>query len=68
MTESLARVNGSNFNIPGYHPLLSTPVTVTGALLVSPGSCSIAGMSLQLNVSFVESQSAGIYREAVISY
>ena len=43
-----------------YQSLLSTSVTVTGALLASLGGCSVRGMLLELNVSILESGSPGI--------
>ena len=60
VTDLLVRVNSSNVTDINYQPLLRTSVTVTGALLVSLGGCSVSGMSLRLNVSIIESGSKGI--------
>ena len=58
-TDGLARVNSSNVINVDYQLLLRTSVTVTGALLASLGGCSITGMSVELNVSIIESGSQG---------
>ena len=62
-------MNTSNNNIANvdYQPLLRTSVTVTGALLASLGGCSITGMSLELNVSIVESESQGNYHYVTVA-
>ena len=60
VTNLLARVNSSNITDVNYQLLLSTPITVTGALLAGLGGCSVSGMSLRLNVSIIESESKGI--------
>ena len=56
----LARLNNGNVTDIGYQALLRTSITVTDALLVSLGHCSVSGMTMRLNISIIESESEGI--------
>ena len=61
----LAIVNNGNITNIGYQALLRTSITVTGALLVSLGRCSVSGISIGLNISIIGSESAGIQQLSV---
>ena len=57
-------INGNNLpSDADYQPLLTTSVTMAGALLVSLGGCSLGGMSLNLSVSMIETDRTGMAKD-----